>query len=336
VGAPPGSTIDSSATGTPSIASAVALPRVAAPAPPVEVERPYKRYERPRSEGHILAAGEDEKLARWNVGGNGDPNFVSNRKNYHPGARVVVDTKLLGGRLARRAKSGMSQAGLLAQSRSRGYWPFRMCYEDALRRDDEQHGQTRIRVSIGRSGKVLGTRLIESELDDEAANCLRQELTRLRYRPGMPHGTVTAELSVKFWPGDAPVPVNGPPKDLELNNPTVLDAAAAKQAAEAHVVQVQACYQQGLERDPALWGRVQLLLTLNAGGQVEQLGESESRFPDATVTQCIISELRQLRVLPAPGAELEYVQAFRLGMPPSDGELGKKPGAPTGVAASGD
>ncbi len=48
---------------------------------------------RPRKSGRIQAAGEDEVLAQWNVGGTGDPAFVSNRSGYHPGARVIVDTR---------------------------------------------------------------------------------------------------------------------------------------------------------------------------------------------------------------------------------------------------
>ena len=41
-----------------------------------EVEPPYKPYERPRPEGAVLAAGVEEELARWNVGGSSAPEFT--------------------------------------------------------------------------------------------------------------------------------------------------------------------------------------------------------------------------------------------------------------------
>ena len=128
------------ATGATSAANATGLPSVGDDhLPGFEVEQPFKLFERPRLPGAVQAAVHDELLARWNVGGTGDPTFISNRSNYHPGARVVVDTTVVAGRLPVRSRHGrrrgvLSQQGLLAQSRTQGYWPFRLCFEDGLRR----------------------------------------------------------------------------------------------------------------------------------------------------------------------------------------------------------
>src|SRR5690606_34298486 len=69
----------------------------------LEVEAPYDPQSPPRHKGRIAAAGQDEELARWNVGGNSDPDYVSSRSGYHPGARVVVDVDLKSGGLPKLA-----------------------------------------------------------------------------------------------------------------------------------------------------------------------------------------------------------------------------------------
>jgi len=295
----------------------------------VVVEEPFKPFERPRSEGAIHAAGQDEEIARWNVGGTGDPSFISSRAGYHPGARVVVDTKWKAGNLPRRARHGLSQAGVLAQSRSRGYWPFRICYEDALRRDAQQQGETRLRLTIGRSGRVTRVHLLKTELDSSAGECLRAAAQKLSYRPG-PRSLVAIDLLVKFWPGDAPVPSAGPPTGTPPINPGTLDVARFRALAEQAMPQIRDCYGQGLGRDPKLWGRIELLLHLAADGSVQSVNENESRFPDPEVTRCVIAAVGELDYPPPQGGELEFIQAFRLGSEPrpesaTEPEMASKP-----------
>lgn len=288
------------------------------PSPParVEPERPYKTFQRPRAQGPVLAAGEDETLARWNLGGTGDPDFISNRPGFHPGARVVVDTELIAGQLPAKSGPGLSQRGLLAQSRSRGYWPLRLCYEDALRRDAELSGETRLRISIARSGKVTRATLLKTALDTEAGRCLTLAAENLSYEPGPAAGVVAVELSVKFWRGDAPLPAIGPAPGVLFENPGRLEASSVADAIASAVPAVESCYAHGLERDPDLWGRLGLRIDLDADGAIESVHEEESRFPDRQVTACVVAELSQL-VFPAPaGGPLSFVQAFRLGAPP--------------------
>ena len=281
----------------------------------VVVEEPFKQYERPRLEGAIQAAGQDEELARWNVGGNGDPSFISKREEYHPGARVVVDTKLMAGRLPRRSTRALSQAGVLAQSRSRGYWPFRICYEDALRRDPKQRGESRLRLTIARSGRVTRVHLLNTELDRSGGECLRRAAQKLAYQPGPRAGLVAFDLSVKFWPGDAPVPSTGPPVGTNPINPGQLDVAGLYQVAQRAVHRVRECYRAGLDRDPELWGRVELLLHLASDGTLRSVVENESSFPDAEVSRCVIAAVSDLDYPPVRGGELKFIQAFRLGSP---------------------
>jgi len=322
--APPGA----GEPGTPLVASpppeASPLPKEPPPEEPeptvaaqVEFEPAYKTFQRPRSAGPVFAAGEDEALARWNLGGTSDPNFISNRASFHPGSRVVVDTELVAGQLPAKSGPGLTQRGLLAQSRSRGYWPLRICYEDALRRDAKLSGETRVLVSIARSGRVTRAQVLRTALDEEAGRCLSLAIENLRYEPGPAAGLVAAELSVKFWRGDAPLPATGPAPGKLFANPGRLEASVITAAFEPALQKVERCYARGLVRDPGLWGRLGLRIDLTSDGTIESVHEDESRFPDPEVSACVVSEVTAL-TFPAPaGGSLSFVQAFRLGAPPA-------------------
>lgn len=314
------------AGGPPPLApEALAAPLAPAAPPPlapsvtarVEHERPYKTFQRPRAQGPVLAAGEDETLARWNLGGTGDPNFISNRTDFHPGARVVVDTELVAGQLPAKSGPGLTQRWLLAQSRSRGYWPLRLCYEDALRRNAKLSGETRIRFSIGRSGNVTRAEVKKTALDAEAGRCLSLAVENLAYDPGPAAGLVAVDLSVKFWRGDAPLPATGPAPGVLFENPGQLVPDVVAEVLAPALPALEGCYTRGLQRDPGLWGRLGLRIDLTADGTIESIHEDESRFPDREVSECVVGQVSEL-TFPAPaGGRLSFVQAFRLGAPPA-------------------
>jgi hypothetical protein len=271
----------------------------------------------------VLAAGQDELLARWNVGGNGDPAFISNQPHYHPGPRVVIDTKILLGNLPRgrggRRRGVLTRAGVLARARKYGYWPVRLCFEDGLRRDQSLHGKTIVRLTLSRSGRVAAARLVDTELDDRpVAECLVDEVRELEFLPA-PRRRVDIEMSIRLWPGHAPVPLAGPPADDYEEPPGELDVAAARAALEEQSPAMRTCYRQGLARDPKLWGRVQLQLDLDPDGRVLKIAQTESRFPDPAVVQCIISTLSTVRLPQPKGGSSSIVCGVRLGrLPGSD------------------
>lgn len=291
--------------------------------PIVQVEKPYKLYARPRADGTVYASGRDDILARWNVGGTGDPAFISNHPGYHPWPRVRVDTKILGGHLPRRApydrRTGhrrhvLSVARVQAEARANGYWPFRLCSEAGLRHDQKMHGQTILRFSITARGHVVHAWLVKSKLhDDTVKSCLRRALHKLEFKPA-PHRRVDVQLSVKLWPGDAPVPLIGPPDpDKAPENPGQLDVPAVQKATADVPRAVGVCYRAALERDPHLWGRIQLDVDLDAKGRVQHVAENESHFPGRSVVRCAIEALQKSRFHAAKGGSLSFVYALRLG-----------------------
>ena len=283
----------------------------------IQLEDPHKLFQRPHAAGAVLAAGQDELLARWNLGGTGDPAFISNQPHYHPGARVVVDTKVLLGNLPRgragRPRGVLTRAGVLARARKYGYWPIRICFEAGLRRDQKLHGKTVIRLTLSANGKVAATRLVDTELEDRAvAECLADELQSLEFLPP-PRRRVDIETSVKLWPGHAPVPLRGPPDEDFEEAPGQLDATAARVALQDRLPAIRTCYREGLGRDPGLWGRIQLQVDQDANGCVLGIRETESRFPDPAVARCIVAALRSLELPKPKGGRLSFVYGVRLG-----------------------
>ena len=297
-----------------------------APSPePVELrlDEPYKLYHRPRPPGPVLAAVQDEVLARWNVGGTGAPEFVSNQPHYHPGARVVVDTEVLLGNLPKgrpgRRRGVLTQAGVLARARKYGYWPIRLCFEDGLRRDQSLHGKTVVRLTLAASGKVNATRLVDTDLNQRAvAECLVDEVRDLEFLPP-PHRRVDVEMSIRLWPGHAPVPLAGPPDEDFEEPPGQLDVAATRSALEQCSPALRSCYRQGLARDPKLWGRIQLQVDQAPSGRIVKIAQTESRFPDPSVAQCIIAALGALELPKPKGGPLSFVYGVRLGRLPDSG-----------------
>ncbi len=288
----------------------------------VTLEPVHKLYERKRDRGPVYAAGQDEELGRWNLGGSGDPEHLSNRATYHPGTRVVVEVSAPPGALPRRApldrRTGRHQAvlshtALLAQARRRLYWPLRLCYEDAKRRHPKLGGGKlagRARLLV--SGRLSGVTLSSSKLDDPALlDCARARLAELRFSSPPPR-RLELTVQLQLWPGDAPLPELGPPEGSQFSNPGQLAQRALTEVLTRAAPELEGCFAAGRARDPQLWGRLALRLEQAETGQLLRIQEQESRFPDRDVTRCLIARLQKL-TFPAPTeGKLAWVAAWRL------------------------
>ncbi len=281
----------------------------------VELEAPTPPSRRPRPEGRVQAAVEDETLARWNLGGNSDQAHPSNRPGFHPGARVVVDATVAGAQ--GRAGSVQSLRRLLeARARSNGYWPLRICYERALRSSPELTVDHRVRLTATGGGHVIAVRSLQPLDDRELEGCLRAAVTELKLK-NLPARRVDADLRIRFWPGDAPLPslCEGAcaTADLRDFSETLTNARQQWQAARPLLAQ---CAEEGLRRDPKLWGRISFLVVFNNAGAADQCDQYESRFPDSQVVSCVQKVVGGLSLPQKPSFSLEF--ALRIGAPPED------------------
>jgi hypothetical protein len=307
--------------------------------PHLVVEAPYQIGTRLRPDGAVVASVADEDVARWNVGGTGDPAYVSNRQGFHVAPRVVVDVAVRSGKLPLHAaeKGVFSETALLAQARSHGYWPFRLCFEDGLRENGKLHGKTDVRVRIARDGRVVSSRLGPSELrDDSVQRCLNERARALHFTPG-PRRAVDATLTVDLSPGDAPLPDARAGSDANADSGH-LDVAATALALSDASASISTCYLGALAADARLWGRLALQLDVGSDGVVRKVVEHDSRFPARQVVTCAVAAMNGKRLPPPAGGPASVVWAVRLGAPldtPAPAPLADRvPPLPSGARAA--
>ncbi len=294
-------------------------------APRVVFEPIYAPGARPGPTAELAVLESSEALARYNVGGSSDAQHPANDPRFHPAPRVMITLQ----KLLPRTKA--AAAPLQAHARSRGYWPVRACYEPGLRRKQTLSGATRLRITLGARGSVLGARRLGGDLsDDEVQKCLTRALRNLRFPA--PGRKVDADWEIALYPGDAQVPP--PPvsaEDAQAKLPA--RAAALESSLKPLQPELARCLTDARAKDRALWGRLAVELTLTASGDVSRVAEVESRFPHGLATACVERRLAVTR-FPAPAAAgAKIVVALRL-----EPELLQPPPAPPapppGVGAS--
>jgi hypothetical protein len=286
------------------------------PSPPnsVVTEPVYFVGKRPRAGGPVQASVADEDVARWDVGGTSDPNFVSARASFHAAPRVKVDTTVHGHMPMQSSKKGvLSEIAVLAQTRNHGYWPFRLCFEAGLREDSSLKGKTHVRLMLMRDGHVSTSRVVRTELHSaDTAACLASRALALHYAPG-PSRRTQIDAIVDLSPGDAPLPDSGSPAFAKTGTAPVEALASAFSPA---VSAITACFEDARKSDPGLWGRLALRVDVFGRGAPKHVEQYESRFPSSSVVRCAINIAEKL-TFPAPeGGPVSAVFGFRLGARP--------------------
>jgi hypothetical protein len=284
-----------------------ATPLVAVPPEPPHllIEPPYSALGHPRLATEMQTLERDEQLFQWALGGSSDPAHPSNRPGYHPATRVVVDVELLS-----RAPQGSTKR-LLRIARSTGYWPLRACFEAAQRLTVRTERSARVRLTLGASGKVLGSRSLGPTIERDYARCVLERIRGLDFTPGFTR-KLDVEISVKQWPGHAPVPPRAPDTTPALHLTSGIGAAL-----EGLAPALLACYERGLTADAKLWGRIALRLQLASDGAVEKAEPVETRFPDAAVTECTRQTVLNARISSPGVSELTFAVRFGQGAPPA-------------------
>ena len=267
------------------------------------LEPPYSALGHARLSTEMLSLGRDEELFQWALGGSAAPEHPSNRPGYHPATRVVVDVQLLS-----RAPKG-STARLLRLARSNGYWPLRSCFESAQRLAPKSERSARVRLTLGAAGRVLGARSMGPTPERDYARCVLERVKALDFMPGFTR-KLDIEVSVKQWPGHAPVPPRAPD-----GSPPPRLSSDDLAALEGLTPALTACYEKGLASDAKLWGRVAFKLQLGSEGAVKEATPVETNFPSAEVNECARQTVLGARFT-SPGVT-ELTWAVRFGQPPA-------------------
>lgn len=309
-GPAPEATTSPTSTSPPATPSELAAREPAPPAPATTIESLYSALGHARLASEMLTLTRDDELFQWALGGSSDPTHPANQPGYHPATRVVVDVELLS-----RAPQGTTRR-LLAHARSHGYWPLRSCFEEAQRAAAKPERSARVRLTLNARGRVVGARSLDKTQDRGYASCVLTRLRNLDFSPGFTR-KLDVEVSVKQWPGHAPLPLRAPEA-----SPRLPRAEAAESSVRALQPALAECYAAGLARDARLWGRLALKLSLDTDGVVTDGVEVETRFPDPAVTTCARRALL--------GAHLEQLEARAVTLAVRFGNQGvpPAPGAP--------
>jgi hypothetical protein len=147
-----------------------------------------------------------------------------------------------------------------------------------------------------------------------------ERVRALDFTPGFTR-KLDVEVSLKQWPGHAPVPPRAPDGSPALR--LTSDALAALEGLKPTLT---ACYEKGLASDAKLWGRIAFKLELSRDGAVKAT-PVETRFPNAEVAECARQTVLGARFT-SPGVT-ELTWAVRFGQLPAP--AGIEPSPPLGA-----
>lgn len=312
--ATPDSTASPTSAATSAALAPLPLPVAPPPAPP-PAPRVLLADELPYRPAHLRAhdtkaEAHGSRDASRESGAGREPG----KRPYHPAPGIVVDV-VAGGAGGMGEGAEAPAPDLQRAARSRGYWPFRQCYEEGLRRDPRVSGKVSLELAVSPSGAVDRSVVTSATVRDEiVAACVAREAQHL----GLPASgsPTTAKVDVSLAVGDEPVPTGRP----------VANAEPIREALRASWDGVRRCYAGQLASHPGIGGRMELHFRLRRGeivdvGEQAASGDAGARFGDADVTRCVLGVYRSAR-LPAKShatRDRSFVYALELESAPVDG-----------------
>jgi hypothetical protein len=217
---------------------------------------------------------------------------------YHPDPRIVIDVL---------EARGAPQAELQRTARDAGYWPFRRCYEDGLRRDQELSGKVSLTLSISASGRVEQSSVTGSTLHDKVViACVAREALQLSFSAAESRTMARADVSLAT--GDEPVAVSLPAAGAEELRRSLQNAWP----------DVEQCYARGLVTDPQLGGRIELLFRVGIHSELAEVSAGSTRLADSDLGRCVLDVYRGARLgLHEGNHERHFVYALHLEADPT-------------------
>jgi outer membrane biosynthesis protein TonB len=220
----------------------------------------------------------------------------SRHRPYHPAPGIIVDVT--------DARGGIAAADLQRIARNADYWPFRECYEAALRSDQRLSGKVSLELVVTPSGSVDGATVAASTLRDEIVGaCVAREARHLAL-PATSAQTV-AKVDVSLATGDEAVTTARPFPNAE----------SLRQALRTSWDGARQCYATGLASRPDAGGRLELRFRVHHDGEifdVSEVGDHDVRFTDVDVTRCVLGVYRTARLPPLARASHERSFVYAL------------------------
>jgi len=192
---------------------------------------------------------------------------------FHPAPGIVVDIN--------DATGGATAADLQRTGRNVGYWPFRHCYEEGLRRDQHMGGKVEMDLAVAPGGGVDRANITGATLHDESVVlCVAREAAHLALTPG--ESATSAKMELTLSTGDEPVPEPHP----------IPHAEDLRDALRASWPAVKQCYAGALAKHADDGGRLELRFHVKPNGEIAEVAEGDTRFGDVEVTRCVLGVYR--------------------------------------------
>ena len=227
------------------------------------------------------------------------PKHGRHGRPYHPAPGIVVDVT--------GAHGGPTDAELQRAARNIGYWPFRHCYEEGLRRDQKLGGSILVPPSGARPARWGRQPDLEHGSRREtsrSASCARRAGSSC---PGeRAHADSAASMKVTALLDRGRARARAPkalPHGDEL-----------RQSLRASWPKVEQCYAGRPRAAPRRrGGRLALRFRTKATGEILEVTEDAPRFGDVDVTRCVLGVYRTAtlpRIHGAHGGDFEYAMHF--------------------------
>jgi len=200
---------------------------------------------------------------------------------YHPAPGIIVDVV---------DARGGSAAAMQRVARNAGYWPFRRCYEEGLRRNQSLVGKVPLDVVVGSGGAVESVTVTAPTLGDPSVvTCVAREALHLALVAD--ESPAEAKMVITLALGDEPVPVAR----------SVPGAEEIRAALRKSWPAVEQCYAAGLSKHPGAGGRMEVRFRVDARGEVAEVTEGVAGLGDADLTRCIVGVYGSAHLPPIRG-----------------------------------
>jgi hypothetical protein len=224
-----------------------------------------------------------------------NPHHGRHGRPYHPAPGIIVAVT--------DSRGEHSATDTQRVARNLGYWPFRRCYEDALRRDQGLAGKVSLELTVTANGAVERSSVSRSTTlrDENAAACMARQALKLPLPSGDAPSDVKFDVSLAT--GDEPVPV---PRSVPR-------AGTLRDALHGPWDAVQRCYADVLAAHPEAGGEMDLNFRVKRSGQasrVVEVAEGEARFEEPTVTRCVLALYQGMELPAFPGARESSSASF--------------------------
>lgn len=183
---------------------------------------------------------------------------------------------------------------------------LRSCFQRELELKPKLHGELALEVDVALNGKVMQTRRVGGTIAGEnLLGCISNAFLYAVYPMPKAKTTLRYALQVKTHAQLSPRSVQLVESGVTFAGEGSLPAAIVQRIVRATAPRFRACYELGVDLDPALRGTVTASFAIDAAGAVARVKQGPTTMPDALVASCVMGVFRTMTFPEPEGGEVE-------------------------------